>query len=98
MVLLGNDIPLMAARKQVASAIDVMVHVGRFRDGKRRVLEISEILGCRDGEIEINPIFLYREAENGEKESGCLKRTGAVFVKQAKLRRAGIEEWKIGEN
>lgn len=92
MVLLGSDIPLMAARRQIASAIDVMVQLGRLRDGRRCVLEISEILGCRDGEIEKNPLFVYQE-EN-EDMPGMLKRTGAVFVQQMKLRRAGKKEWK----
>ena len=86
MVLLGTDIPLMAVRRQIASAIDVMVQLGRLRDGKRCVLEISEILGCRDGEIEKNPLYLYQEEEG-------LRRTGAVLVQQRKLRRAGIKEW-----
>lgn len=86
MVLLGSDIPLMAARRQISSAIDVMIQLGRLRDGKRCVLEISEILGCRDGEIEKNPLYIYQEDEG-------LKRTGAVMVQQRKLRRAGIKEW-----
>lgn len=90
MVLLGSDIPLMAARRQISSAIDVMVQLGRLRDGRRVVLEISEVLGCRDGEIETNPLFLYQETE----AAGCLKRTGAVFVQQTKLRRAGMKEWR----
>ena len=90
MVLLGTDIPLMAARKQISSALDIMVQLGRLRDGRRCVLEIAEILGCRDGEIEINPLFAYQEPEGGQ---ACgLKRTGAVFVKQSKLKRAGIKE------
>lgn len=90
MVLLGSDIPLAAARRQISSAIDVMVHLGRIRDGRRCVLEISEILGCRDGEIEINPLFIHQEGE--------LKRTGAVFVQQMKLKRAGKKEWNtVGE-
>ena len=91
MVLLGSDIPLMAARRQISSAIDIMVQLGRLRDGRRCVLEISEILGCRDGEIEKNPLFLYQDGENGA--AGELRRTGAVFVQQMKLRRAGIKEW-----
>ena len=92
MVLLGSDIPLMAARRQIASAIDVMVQLGRLRDGSRCVLEISEILGCRDGEIEKNPLFVYQEGN--EDMPGALKRTGAVFVQQTKLKRAGKKEWK----
>lgn len=91
MVLLGSDIPLMAARRQIASAIDVMVQLGRLRDGRRCVLEISEILGCRDGEIEKNPLFVFQEGE--EDSPGVLKRTEAVFVQQMKLKRAGKKEW-----
>ena len=91
MVLLGSDIPLMAARRQIASAIDVMVQLGRLRDGRRCVLEISEILGCRDGEIEKNPLFVYQEGE--EDSPGVLKRMDAVFVQQMKLKRAGKKEW-----
>lgn len=92
MVLLGSDIPLMAARRQIASAIDVMVQLGRLRDGRRCVLEISEILGCRDGEIEKNPLFVYQEGEGDS--AGMLRRTDAVFVQQMKLKRAGRKEWK----
>lgn len=94
MVLLGSDIPLVAARRQISSAIDVMVQLGRLRDGRRVVLEISEILGCRDGEIETNPLFLYQESEE---ENSSLKYTGAVFVQQTKLKRAGIKEWRTDE-
>lgn len=94
MVLLGSDIPLMAARRQISSAIDIMVQLGRLRDGRRCVLEISEILGCRDGEIEKNPLYVYQE-EAGLAEG--LQRTGAVFVQQRKLKRAGIKEWTTNE-
>ena len=94
MVLLGTEIPLTAVRRQIASAIDVMVHLGRLRDGRRCVLEISEILGCRDGEIEKNPLFVFQEEEG---EPGSLKRTGAIFVQQTKLKRAGKKEWNFSE-
>lgn len=95
MVLLGSDIPLMAARRQIASAIDIMVHLGRMRDGRRCVLEIAEILGCREGEIEKNTLFSYPSDE--EEQAGGLKYTGSVFVQQTKLRRAGIKEWRLDE-
>ncbi len=90
MVLLGTDIPLMAVRKQIASAIDIMVQLGRLRDGRRCVLEISEILSCREGEIEKNPIYVFQEKE--EENIGELKRTKSVFIQQMKLRRAGLKE------
>ena len=91
MVLLGTDIPLMAVRKQIASAIDIMVQLGRLRDGRRCVLEISEILSCREGEIEKNPIYVFQEKE--EENVGELKRTKSVFIQQMKLRRAGLKEF-----
>lgn len=90
MVLLGTDIPLMAVRKQIASAIDIMVQLGRLRDGRRCVLEISEILSCREGEIEKNPIYVFQEKE--EENIGELKRTKSVFIQQMKLKRAGLKE------
>jgi pilus assembly protein CpaF len=95
MVLLGTEIPLMAVRRQIASALEVMVHLGRRRDGSRCVLEISEILGCQDGEIVKNPLFLYEEGKNIE-QSG-LRYTGAAFRQQGKLRRAGFREWNADE-
>jgi len=95
MVLLGTDIPLMAVRRQIASSLEVMVHLGRRKDGSRCVLEISEILGCRDGEIEKNPLFLYEEEEAGE--NAGLRYTGAAFRQQKKLKRAGLKEWKADE-
>ena len=90
MVLLGTDIPLMAVRKQIASAIDIMVQLGRLRDGRRCVLEISEILSCREGEIEKNPIYVFQEKE--EENIGELKRTKSIFIQQMKLKRAGLKE------
>ena len=94
MVLLGTDIPLMAARKQIASAIDIMVQLGRLRDGRRCVLEIAEILGCREGEIEKNPIYVFQETSEEGQVIGELKRTKAVFIQQMKLKRAGLKEWE----
>lgn len=67
LVLMGMDIPLMAVRKQIASAIDIVVHLGRLRDKSRKVLEISEVLECVNGEIEINPLYLFKEDEKEEK-------------------------------
>lgn len=85
MVLLGAEIPLMAVRKQIASAIDILVHLGRMHDGRRKVLEISEVLSCRDGEIETNPLYVLRDDD-------MLCRTGNVFVQQKKLRSMGWQE------
>ncbi len=96
MMLMGMEIPLVAARKQIASAIDIMVHLGRLRDGSRKVLEISEVLGISDGEVELNPLYVFREDEmtidndNPNSVIGELKRTNNPLVHQGKLKRAGI--------
>ena len=61
MVLMGTDIPLMAIRKQIASAIDIIVQLERLRDKSRRVTEITEVVGYEDGEIRLNPLFIFKE-------------------------------------
>lgn len=89
MVLLGADIPASAVRRQIASAIDLIVHLGRLRDRSRRVLEITEVLDCVDGEIELNPLFVFRE--EGETDGsiiGSLKRTRGSLIHVNKLLRA----------
>lgn len=60
MVLTGCDMPLAAIRLQIASAIDIMVHLGRMRDGSRKVLEISEVTGPEGDSIGLNPLFVYK--------------------------------------
>lgn len=87
LVLLGADIPLLAVRKQIASAIDVIVHLGRLRDRSRRVLEITEVLECVNQEIEVRP--LYEFMETGEDESGHILGT---LVKRNEL--SSIEKLK----
>lgn len=89
MVLLGADIPVPAVRRQIASAIDLIVHLGRLRDRSRRVLEITEVLDCVDGEIELNPLFVFREeGETDGRIIGSLKRTRGSLIHVNKLLRA----------
>lgn len=68
MALMAADIPLAAVRGQIASAIDILVHLGRLRDRSRRVLEITEVLGYEDGAIQLHP--LYRFEERGDVDEG----------------------------
>ncbi len=92
MVLSGTSMPLDAIRHQISSAIDIIIHLGRLRDKSRRVLEITEVLGYRDGEIELNPLFKF--LEEGETEDkkiiGTLKRTENKMVNTLKFKMAGI--------
>lgn len=65
MVLMGMDIPLEAIRRQIASAIDLFVHLGRLPDGSRKVLEISEVSGYEKGSIQLRTCFAYKENADG---------------------------------
>lgn len=63
MVLMGMDIPISAIRRQVASGIDIIIHLGRLRDKSRKVLKIVEVLGCEDEEVKLQTLFEFRECE-----------------------------------
>lgn len=66
MVLMAKELPLSAIRRQIASGIDILVHLGRMRDRSRKVMEIIEIKGVVDREIVTNPLFVLEENENGK--------------------------------
>lgn len=68
MVLMGMDLPIEAVRRQIASGIDIFVHLGRLRDKSRRVLQIVEVLRYENGDILLNTLFEYEEM--GEDEKG----------------------------
>lgn len=93
LVLMGMEIPLMAVRRQISSALEIIVHLGRLRDKSRRVLSIVEVLSCENGEIQTVP--LYEFVEEGEtkdgKVIGHLQRTKYALTQAEKLQRAGIQ-------
>lgn len=91
MVLMGMELPLSAIRAQIASGIDIMVHLGRLRDKSRRVLAIMELNGVKEGEIQLNP--LYEFVEKGTKDgkiAGCWEKRGELLHRE-KLIAAGLE-------
>ena len=90
MVLMTAELPLSAVRAQIASGLDVIVHLGRLRDRTRKVLDISEVCGYENGEISLKGLFGFVEegSENG-KVKGCLRKTGEL-EKREKLERAGL--------
>ena len=95
MVLQGADgLPLEAIRQQIASAVDIIIHLSRLRDKSRKTMEITEVLGYEDGKIILNPLYVFEEDENStlEKVSGCLKRTENKMVNIFKLQLAGVKD------
>lgn len=91
MVLMGMELPLGAVRQQIASGIDILVHLGRLRDKSRRVLEITEVVGCENNEIKLNPLFAFEEAGEDSEGNvvGRLQKKGAL-IHENKLKTAGI--------
>lgn len=91
MVLMGIELPLQAIKQQIASGIDIIVHLGRLRDKSRRVLEITEIMECEGYEIRLNPLFRFEEAgQDGEGNIiGRLQKKG-VLLHENKLKAAGL--------
>lgn len=91
MVLSAAELPIEAIRKQISSAIDIMVHLSRFRDHSRRVVEISEIRGMENGDIVVVPLYKFKE--EGEdfrgKIIGKLRKTDHGLKSINKLKIAG---------
>lgn len=68
MTLMAGELPLMAVRSQIASALDIMVHLGRLRDKSRKVLEIVEVGDFENGEIQLNPLFRFEEESDEDQK------------------------------
>lgn len=94
MVLQGAvGLPLEAIRQQIASAVDIIIHLSRLRDKSRKTMEITEVVGYEDGKIILNPLYVFEEDENTtlEKVSGSLNRTKNEMINDYKLRLSGIK-------
>lgn len=88
MYLMSADIPLEAIRAQIVEGIDIMIHLGRYCDGTRKVLEIAELCDYENSHYVINPLFFLNE--KGEQEY-----TGNPLVKRSKLAGKGYENSKL---
>ncbi|MCM1258007.1 MAG: Flp pilus assembly complex ATPase component TadA [Roseburia sp.] len=86
MVLMGMDIPVAAVRGQILSGIDVIIHLGRLRDKSRKLLEIAELSGLREGEIQLHSLYQFKET--GEREG----RIQGIWIKKGELLHR--EKWK----
>lgn len=90
MVLMGMELPVLAVRGQIASGIDLLIHLGRMRDKSRKVLEITELDGIEDGEIKLNVLFKFVESgEMGGKVCGRWEKVGELLHRE-KWKSAGF--------
>ena len=85
MVLMAGELPLPAVRAQIASAVDILIHLARLHDGSRKVMEIREVGEYQDGRIFTHPLYCRAE------ETNRLERTGEKLRRTGKLLRNGSE-------
>lgn len=92
MFLMGMEIPLEAIRRQIASGIDIIVHLGRLRNKSRKILEVTELAGYEKGSFVLNPLFVYEEQGEDERGNllGTLQQKGEL-IHDKKLRAAGMQ-------
>ncbi|MFD0671447.1 CpaF family protein [Cohnella sp. GCM10027633] len=96
MVLGGADLPVPVIRQQIASALDIVVQLSRYRDASRRVAEICEVVGVRNGEVELRTLFRFEEEGGSEgRVAGRLRRV-AELGDSGKLKHAGIGKGAAG--
>ena len=95
MMLMGIELPLIAIQQQIASALDVIIHLGRLRDKSRKVLEITEVLGYENGRIQLQTLYKFQEEgmEDG-KIKGTLMKENEITQRE-KLLAAGYSETGI---
>ena len=92
MMMMGIDLPLQAIQRQISSALDIIIHLGRLRDKTRKVLQIEEVLSCSDGKIKTNTLYEFQEeGTENEKIKGSLMKAGSLKNK-GKLLAAGYRE------
>lgn len=91
MMMMGIDLPLTAIQRQIASALDIIIHLGRLRDKSRRVMEIAEVLGYEDGRIQMQTLYEFKEEGiEGDKIKGELVKVEELACRD-KLLAAGYQ-------
>ncbi|MFR6082346.1 MAG: ATPase, T2SS/T4P/T4SS family [Roseburia sp.] len=89
MVLMGMDMPLAAIQSQIASAIDIIIQLGRIRDGSRKLLQVVEVKGVENGKVCLHELFRFREKKEQGSIGGIWEKKGELLY-QEKLQAAGL--------
>ena len=92
MVLMGVDLPVSAIRGQIASAFDLLIHITRLRDRSRKIVQVSEITGIKNGEICLHSLYEFNEIgeKDGKIEGMFVREDRLLFTK--KIRERGLME------
>lgn len=89
----AEGLPLDAVRQQIASAVDLIIHLSRLRDRSRKTMEITEVVNYQKGEIQLNPLYVFEEDETStiDHVRGTLRRTDNPLINDFKLRLMGYK-------
>lgn len=98
MVLMGMDIPLPAVRRQIASGIDIIVHLGRLRDKSRKLLAVTEVMGYEAGEVILKPLYTFEETGEVHGKIQGIWRKERELENITKLLAAGCKTGRTNEN
>ena len=92
MILMSSEIPISAIRRQIASGVDLIIHLGRLRDKSRKVLEIVEVKEVKEDQIVLNPLYTFKETVDSQKDKvkGRLEKVGDL-IHTYKMETAGLE-------
>ena len=92
MILMSSEIPISAIRRQIASGVDLIIHLGRLRDKSRKVLEIVEVKEVKEDQIVLNPLYIFKETVESQKDKvkGRLEKVGDL-IHTYKMETAGLE-------
>ena len=96
MVLSGAaGLPLEAIRQQIASAVDIIIHLSRMRDSSRKTMSTSEVVGLEGGKVVMNSLFEFQEDDKTtvRKVSGSLNRTKNEMIHPDKFIASGIYDY-----
>ena len=98
MMMMGIDLPLRAVQRQVSSALDIIIHLGRLRDNTRKLMQIVEVLGVEDGEIRLQVLYEFQEeGMENEKIIGKFVKVSELKAKE-KLMAAGYYKDRKNKN
>ena len=97
-MLMGMELPLPAIRSQIASGIDILVHLGRLRDKSRKVLNITEVIGVVDGEVQMQELFRFVEegSEKGKIRGTLIRVAELQHVDKCQMAGYQVEEMQRG--
>ena len=93
-LMAGMEIPIRAIREYIENAIHIVIHISRMADGKRKIVDISEVVGFEEDEIKLKPIFTFTQTgvlDNGEVD-GEFKLLKYVPKVYQKIKAAGIDD------